>query len=363
MMKYMIMILFLLGTCVARGQEEKGFHIQGNLGGSLSGKLMLIVNGSQGAVKLGETDMVNGLFEFSGKVDSLMLAYILTEKQQPVATLMLENREFTLKAGANGIDIEGGEQQAIWNEFETISREVMRKQTLLEPQMKAAYASQNQLELESLQKDYEEFMELAQKKREILLKTHSNSPAAACFLAISMEQFDYEPLQKTYDLLGGTAKSSLFGQAISQRLKDLKRLEPGGTAPDFKAVTLNGDTVTLYGIDAKVKLLDFWASWCAPCRAENPNMRKIYAKYHGAGLEIIGVSLDTKKQDWAHAIRDDKLTWVQVSDLMQASPTAVLYNVKAIPCTYLLDENNRVVARNLRGKELQKKIAELLGMK
>lgn len=358
-MRQIIILAFVLFGIQAWGQE--GFHIVGNLGGSLGGKLFLVVNTPQGMAKLGESVMTAGSFEFKGSVKQLTPAYIVTEQQQPIATLMLENRAFTLKAGATGIEIEGGKQQEVWNEFEAISREVMREKMRIEQQVKAAYASQNQMRLQMLRGEFEKYAGEAQKKQNELLKTYCNEPAAACFLASSMGQMECKALQDAYDGLGEGAKASSFGRSIQQRLEHLLRLEPGGIAPDFKSVTLNGDTVSLYAMQAKVKLVDFWASWCGPCRQENPNVRKIYEKYHADGLEIIGVSLDTKKQDWAKAIRDDKLKWPQVSDLVQHSPVAALYAVRGIPCTYLLDADNRVVAKNLRGKELEKKIKEMLG--
>lgn len=226
-----------------------------------------------------------------------------------------------------------------------------RKQMLMEQQAKAAYAAQNQMQLQVIQSDFEAYAAEVRKKQNGLLETYKDAPAAACFVALTMEQLDYKGLSEWYGVLGEGAKTSFFGKAVAEKLAALRNLEVGGTAPDFRAATLNGDTVSLYSITGKVKLVDFWASWCGPCRAENPNVRKIYDKYHAAGLEIIGVSLDTKKQDWAKAIRDDKLSWIHVSDLGGwQSELGRLYAVKAVPCTYLLDEHNRVVAKNLRGK-------------
>lgn len=361
-MKLIMMILLLLSGVMSRGQEPEGFRIIGNLGGSLGGRLFLVGSTEKGLEDLGETDMEAGKFEFTGKVNGLTLAYILTEERQPIATLMLENRIFTLQSGATGIEIYGGEQQQIWNQFEAVTRDISRRQMQMEQQIKAAYSAQNQLQLQTLQSEFEQYASEAQKKQEDLLRSYKDAPAAACFVATAMGQLDYKGLSELFGMLGEPASASFFGGAVKQRLAELRRLEVGGTAPDFRAATLNGDTVSLYGTEAKLKLLDFWASWCGACRQANPHVRKIYAKYHGAGLEIIGVSLDQQKQAWAKAIRDDKLTWVQVSDLGGwKSRLASLYNVKAVPCTYLLDENNRVVGKNLRGKELQKKIAEMLG--
>lgn len=359
-MKRLIILFLLFCTLPLFSQESEGFRIEGRLGGTMAGNLMLVASLPQGFVKLGDAVMTNGNFEFSGRVAGLTLAYILTEQQQPIATLMLENRPFTLTTGETGIDIAGGEAQAVWNQFQSITKVISRERYRIEQQVKSAYAAQNQLQLEALQQEYEQLAKQAQAQQDELMKIHKDSPATACFVASAMEQLEYAGLKEMYDMLGEPAKASFFGQVVGQRLSELANLEVGGIAPDFKAPDLNGDTLSLYGIRAKLKLVDFWASWCAPCRAENPNVRKIYMKYHDAGLEIIGVSLDTKKEEWAKALRTDKITWPSVCELSKNSPIAALYAVKGIPCTYLLDADNRIVAKNLRGKDLQKKIEEML---
>jgi thiol-disulfide isomerase/thioredoxin len=121
--------------------------------------------------------------------------------------------------------------------------------------------------------------------------------------------------------------------------------------------------ITLSKILGKVTILDFWASWCRPCRIENPNFVKIYDQYHAKGLEIISVSLDrnNQRQRWVEAIRKDQLNWYNVSNLkFWQDPLAQLYNVSSIPATFILDEEGIVLATKLRGAALETKIAELL---
>ena len=108
---------------------------------------------------------------------------------------------------------------------------------------------------------------------------------------------------------------------------------------------------------AKVKILDFWASWCGPCRAENPTLRKLYAEYAPKGLEIISVSLDTDKDAWIKAIKDDGMTWKHVSELGEGNTPKSVYNIFAIPHMFILDENNRIISDGLRGERLIEFIA------
>lgn len=111
----------------------------------------------------------------------------------------------------------------------------------------------------------------------------------------------------------------------------------------------------------KITIIDFWASWCGPCRQENPNVVAVYNQYHSKGLNIIGVSLDTNPTRWKEAIAKDKLTWTQISNLQGwEDPIAKAYGVEGIPATFLLDENGIIIGKDLRGDQLKAKIASLL---
>mgnify|MGYP002780764749 CR=1 FL=1 len=129
-------------------------------------------------------------------------------------------------------------------------------------------------------------------------------------------------------------------------------------APDFTLPTPDGQALTLSSLRGKYVLVDFWASWCGPCRAESPNLRKIYGQFHGRGLEIVSVSLDVDGRKWRRAIQDDSLTWHHVSDLRGwESKGARAYAITAIPYNVLLDPQGRVLARNLHGRALGQKIS------
>jgi peroxiredoxin len=187
---------------------------------------------------------------------------------------------------------------------------------------------------------------------------------------IKNNSVEIEKLEDCYNSIENDLKTSALGSRITS-IFNAKKLESeranslniGKVAPDFSAPNTEGQLLALNDIKGKVTIIDFWASWCGPCRRENPNVVNVYNKYHDKGLEIIGVSLDRpgQKDKWLRAIEDDQLTWHHVSNLQYFNdPIAQLYNIKSIPATYILDSNGTIVAKNLRGPALESKIAELL---
>lgn len=152
--------------------------------------------------------------------------------------------------------------------------------------------------------------------------------------------------------------------ALEKQAAGLRTFSIGAEAPDFEGPTPEGETISLSSLRGKVVLIDFWASWCGPCRKENPNVVKLYDKYKDQGFEILGVSLDKTQSRWEQAIEADKLTWLHISDLQGwKSKYARQYGVSSIPQTVLLDKDGKIMARNLRGGALAQKLKEVFSGK
>ncbi|MFY0685573.1 MAG: TlpA family protein disulfide reductase [Cyclobacteriaceae bacterium] len=154
----------------------------------------------------------------------------------------------------------------------------------------------------------------------------------------------------------------LLTQDLVSRVDNMRVLAVGADAPEILLPTPDGEELALSSLRGKYVLIDFWAAWCKPCRMENPNVLALYKQYGGEEFEILGVSLDRKKEDWVKAIADDGLPWKHVSDLKYFnSEAARIYQINAIPATYLIGPDGKIVAKNLRGATLRAKLQELFG--
>ncbi len=166
------------------------------------------------------------------------------------------------------------------------------------------------------------------------------------------------------DNLSPKMASSDVAQEVKTLISSMQKADVGSPAPAFSAPTPTGETLALQDALGKYTIIDFWASWCKPCRMENPNVVKVYNKYHDKGLNIISVSLDKpeQKEKWIQAIQEDKMDWQHVSNLQfWNDPIAQMYSVRSIPQTFLLDENGVIIDKNLRGEALENKMESLLG--
>jgi len=216
---------------------------------------------------------------------------------------------------------------------------------------------------QDLQEQYQEVRVQIQDYELEFLKAAPNSLLSILILErfIANKIIPNEEAKTLYNGLSDRIKNTKSGKVVKQQVEQAPKAEVGQLAPEFEGPSPDGNSLALKNSLGKITIIDFWASWCRPCRIENPNLVQLYQKNKSKGLKIVGVSLDKEKNKWIKAIEDDGLTWSHVSNLQfWNDPIAKLYKVTAIPATFLLDENGVIIAKNLRGIELYNKVEALL---
>lgn len=192
------------------------------------------------------------------------------------------------------------------------------------------------------------------------IANHPNS-FFSIYLIAGRTAMGYNQVKPLYDMLSPSAKASFMGKDLAKKLDNLKKSLLGTQMTEFTQADTAGHAVNFSDFKGKYVLVDFWASWCAPCRAEMPNVLKIYNAYKDKGFTVLGVSLDTKSANWKKAIRDDKMPWTQLSDLKGwKNAVSSGFGIESIPSNLLIDPSGKIIARDLIGAALENKLKQLL---
>lgn len=192
------------------------------------------------------------------------------------------------------------------------------------------------------------------------IRSMGNSIAAILSLQFLNPEKEFSFFEEIAEKFKTNLANSSYTKNLIAQVAELKKVAIGSPAPEISLPDPNNNIITLSSFKGKYVMIDFWAAWCRPCRQENPNIVRLFNQYNSKGFEILGVSLDRKKESWIKAIADDGLIWSQVSDLQYFnSKAAVAYNISSIPATYLIDPNGNILAKNLRGTTLEAKLNEI----
>lgn len=360
-----VLTIFVLALMVFSCQSAKDeYSIKGSIAGIENGKiyLMKIAEGQPQAVDTAE--VVAGKFTFKGKMEIPDLRLLRLNDQEFLPPFFLDNSNITVTAKKDSLRLatyKGSPTQDVFQiymlEVEKLNKDMMALQT----KFQNAMANGNTDEAEKAKIDGQAMQDNNLFYTKNFVKEHKNSVVSAYItLAMLAGQVDGTELDSIVSKFAPEIGPSEYVIKLKEMVQEQKKTAVGVMAPDFTMNNTEDKPVQLSSLRGKIVLIDFWASWCAPCRQENPNVVKLYNQYHDKGFEILGVSLDKTKENWVNAIQEDQLNWIHVSDLQQwQNAVARLYGVNSIPQSFLLDKEGKIIAKGLRGEDLAKKLAEI----
>jgi len=364
-MKKLVFLIGILFLGYLSHAQDSSFTINGELDKIKNGTIFLNIYETDKTIK--DSAVINdGNFKFTGYVTAPYFATLtMPVKPNDYYTFYIEPVSMNISGRGDSLKLLTVKGSPI-NDDDKLLQERMKYVTKWEDVnskvFEKAYREKNKKVMDSL--DEVDNNVLAEKRKVVaeFVKAYPNSLRAAMAIyenyAYYAEASDVQPL---YDMLSPQIKDSPKGIEVKKLIGTYSNVAIGKEAPEISQNTTDGKPLNLSSLHGKYVLVDFWASWCGPCRRENPNIVAAYNQFKDKGFTIYGVSYDTKKDRWEKAIKDDKLKWNQVSDLQGwKNSTSDQYGIKAIPSNLLLDKDGKIIAKNIFGKKLTDKLSELM---
>ena len=365
-----LLILFagVIGGCNNMSKKStQNFKIDGNIKGLEDGKKILLfarnyqteqADSICSAISKGES------FVMTGNLPQADIYYLGIEGKEGAIELGLDKSSMTLTGNITDLQniiLSGSKVQ---DDFKTLNNKVQAiyaTEKTIYPFIEKAQQENNKKLADSLGKEMESIYTKAGEEVKKYATEHPSSIAAPYMILNTIFDLDPNEFKPIYDKFTNEVKATQAGKVLKEKLEVLSKTSVGNMALDIKGLDPDGHQISLMEVKGKVTLIDFWASWCGPCRKENPNVVKIYNKYHTKGFNILSVSLDEKIDSWKAAIMKDGLIWNHVSDLKGwHSAFATMYGIQAIPQTILIDADGKIIARNVMGEDLDNMLNDLL---
>lgn len=359
----------LITAIIASCSPKDGYVVKGKIKGLEKGELYVKSLAGREVTTLDTVQIEDGEFEFEGKVNEPQIHLLFINGKPSPIVFFIENSAIRIKADIDSLEeatVKGSKVNIPWAKFNSEMPLKKESQTLKEDFLKAK-ESNNLAQMNELRDQYNDMIEKQNEYFKTFVLANTNNYVGAYLAVTYMRQLELPDIKNLLSKLhAGEAKNSEYVKEIENAVKELEAFEAsdaltkvGKEAPDFTFTNIKGESKSLTSLRGKVVLIDFWASWCTPCRAESPNVVAIYKKYNNKKFDIISISLDRDEQPWKDAIQKDGLIWDN-HFWDKEGKIANIYGVKTIPHTLLVGKDGTILYKDLRGDELAVAVKSLL---
>jgi peroxiredoxin len=358
MKKLLFLLAFIPSLLFA---QQSGFKISGSVTGLQDGEEVKVTSTQDNSV-LAKGVVKGSAFTLEGTIPEPGLYWLVLGNEQPLH-VYLENNGIKIsgsKTDLKNIQIEGSQSHKDFDQFRTVFNPLVGE---LNGTVAQVQKEQNEEVKTNLMKRYDSLTKLINSEVGKFVAAKRSSYVSPFLMFVTAQLYD-DPIlmEQRYLSLDEKVRQSQIGKSLAEFIAYNKVGAIGTEALEFTQKDITGKPIALSSFKGKYVLLDFWASWCKPCRIENPNVVKAYNKFKGKNFTILGVSLDQNEEAWKKAVEKDGLAWTHVSDLQSwSNAAAALYHVQAIPQNFLIDPNGKIIAKNLRAEQLEAKLCEILG--